>query len=925
MKNIENKTKISAISLVLILTMTALLVALTSAETVIYDGVEYTNVQPSGSLRLPPGVTPDEEYDVIPRLNVAPNPVQVDQSVIINGWLSVPMSPAHYHTDYKFVITKPDGTSETYLRDSFRADGTSWLNIVPDQIGTWNVQYIFQGSYWPPGNYTYPEAQGGYPVSFPNSLYFKPTNTSMDFVVQSEPVPGWPDFPLPTDYWTRPVGPDHRNWWPILGWYPSDGISVRDETRPYWPGESNDYARSQYGFIPFTQAPLSPHVVHIRDNMIGGMIGGDLTTYSYGYIDRQFSQHVRPHGPEIIYGGIAYEMVPTEIRDPPRDSRVASEFPDSPYGTPEYVFEAYDIRTGEILFQRYDVPFGKAPTMVTYWEGYPEIEGAQPLYSRYVWLTYVGGGRLINYHPWTGTPVHNISIAPLSSGVLYTHKKDLTMEGSGRVPYFFSVQNLGSSVPSSERYRLIEWTVTGTPYRRSALHDFKLRVVSNITWPWSNLGTTQDFETMMAFRNRAISNVNTAGIPPPGLPSAGAPDDNIVQAASMITGEQVWSVPTGIRHVPWAGPIHVADQGKVAFRYTDGYWHVFDQETGDEVWTSELTSAPWGAFPDYGVGSYDGLLIVGQTDGVAAWNWGTGEIAWHFEAIHPYPAETGYGSGTPFFGGSPLIADGVIYYANAIHTVAPPLPRGWKLYAINATTGEQIWSIAGTRTHQQGSTFIDPLAIGDGYLTFPNGHDGRTYIIGKGKSKTTVSAPQSGVYVGESITITGSVLDQSPAQPDTPAVADEDQGSWMEYLHMNYPRPEDAEGVLVTISVLDSNDNFYEIGTATTDLNGNFGLSWEIPIPGKYQVFARFEGSNSYGSSEATTYFTANEAPSTGGPIEPEPSPSPGESPSPSPTTSPSPSAGPGAPFPTEIAIIAVVAVAAVIGIGSYWFFRKRG
>jgi hypothetical protein len=538
---------------------------------------------------------------------------------------------------------------------------------------------------------------------------------------------------------------------------------------------------------------------------------------------------------------------------------VAREFPDSPYGEVENVFEAYDMRTGEILFQRYNIT--QPPTMVTYWQGYPEIEGGQPLYSRYVWLTYVGSGRLINYHPFTGTAVHNISIAPLSTGVLYTHKNAPSFEGSGRVPFFLSVQNLGNSLPSNERYRLIEWTATGTPYRRSALHDFQLRVVSNVTWPWSNLGNTQDFETMMAFRNRAIANPNTRGTAPPGLPVAGAPSDNIVEGASMISGEQLWSVSTGIRHVPWAGPIQVADQGKVAFRYTDGYFHVFDQQTGNQVWQSELTSDPWGAFPDYGVASYGGLLIVGQTDGVAAYHWDTGELAWHFGAEHPYPAETGYGSFTPFFGGSALIADGVVYYANAIHTVAPPLPRGWKLYALNATTGEPVWDIAGTRTHQQGSRFIDPLAIGDGYLAFPNGHDGRTYFIGKGQSKITVSAPQSGVTVGGVITIIGTITDQSPAQTNTPAIADEDQGRWMEYLHMNYPRPVDAKGVPVKIQVVDPDGQYAWIGTPTSDSYGNYGFSFVPQIVGQYSIIATFDGSESYSKSETTTYVDAGPAP----------------------------------------------------------------
>lgn len=116
-----------------------------------FKGVVYTNMQPSGSIRLPAGVTPDKEYDVVPRLNLTPNPVQINTTLLINGWLSPALSPARYHTDYEFVVTKPDGTKETYLKDSFRADGTAWLTIKPDQIGVWTVTFNFYGSYWPAG------------------------------------------------------------------------------------------------------------------------------------------------------------------------------------------------------------------------------------------------------------------------------------------------------------------------------------------------------------------------------------------------------------------------------------------------------------------------------------------------------------------------------------------------------------------------------------------------------------------------------------------------------------------------------------------------------------------------------------------------------------------------------------------------------
>ena len=84
---------------------------------------------------------------------------------------------------------------------------------------------------------------------------------------------------------------------------------------------------------------------------------------------------------------------------------------------------------------------------------------------------------------------------------------------------------------------------------------------------------------------------------------------------------------------------------------------------------------------------------------------------------------------------------------------------------------------------------------------------------------------------------------------------------WMQYVYMQFPRPKDTVGVEVVLSVLDSNSNVYDIGTATSDANGNFGYTWQPPIPGQYTVYATFAGSKSYWPSYAQTYVTVEEAP----------------------------------------------------------------
>jgi hypothetical protein len=124
---------------------------------------------------------------------------------------------------------------------------------------------------------------------------------------------------------------------------------------------------------------------------------------------------------------------------------------------------------------------------------------------------------------------------------------------------------------------------------------------------------------------------------------------------------------------------------------------------------------------------------------------------------------------------------------------------------------------------------------------------------------------------GSSLVIRGTVMDIAAGtkQPEqaarfpngVPAVSDASMGRWMEYVYMQKPRPTDVAGVEVILSVLDPNNNVYDIGTATTDATGMYSLLWEPLVPGKYTVIARFAGSEGYWPSFAETAVGVEEAP----------------------------------------------------------------
>jgi hypothetical protein len=195
--------------------------------------------------------------------------------------------------------------------------------------------------------------------------------------------------------------------------------------------------------------------------------------------------------------------------------------------------------------------------------------------------------------------------------------------------------------------------------------------------------------------------------------------------------------------------------------------------------------------------------------------------------------------------------------------------------------------------------------IGDSVICAFGSYDNTINALGKGPSETTVTV-NDGV-------ITGTVMDVSPGTKSAeqmlrfadgvPAIADGYMSEWMLYVYKQRPMPTNAEGVTVKIEAVDPNGNYQNLGTTTSDMYGNFGMSFTPESEGTYMIMATFEGSGAYYGSTATTYAYVG---ALGTPIEPE-----------QPTHE--------APLiTTEIAIILAVVVAAVIGVAAYWALKRR-
>jgi hypothetical protein len=292
----------------------------------------------------------------------------------------------------------------------------------------------------------------------------------------------------------------------------------------------------------------------------------------------------------------------------------------------------------------------------------------------------------------------------------------------------------------------------------------------------------------------------------------------------------------------------------------------YSMTTGQLVWTSQ----PEVQFQYYGMSQnyYNHTLYSSGYGGViTAYDVKTGNVLWTY-----YPesigTESAYGGVYPT--AVVMISEGKLYTVSGEHSPTQPLFRGQNLRCIDASTGKDIWKILGFFGGMSPSS--SDIIMADGILVGLNFFDNQLYAFGKGPSGTTVTTQNDISVLGHKVTIKGTVTDQSPVGKrnindvlqtplkNTPAISDQDMTAWMEYLFMQQAKPTNAMGVDVSLSAIDPNGNSVPIGTTTSDMNGNYAITYNPEVPGTYQIIATFAGTKAYGPSSATTYLTIEDA-----------------------------------------------------------------
>jgi hypothetical protein len=822
----------------------------------------------------------------------APNPVGVGQSVHIFMWLNVPFTGAAIGNDYRFhnyklTITEPNNKTTSQNFD-YISDPTSSMFIVltPDQVGTYTFDFTFPGQ-------DYAEYGHDPASAFVNDTYL-PSSASTTLTVQEEQLPSpVTSYPLPTQYWTRPIYGENNDWWSISSNWLGQGA-------PGYAGVDRPGAR-QESYPGDAVGPLTSHIMWTKPLQSGGVVGGNNfeiqgNTYFEG------SAYNQRFANPIVLNGRLYYTEPLSFSGAPNSG---FSFGEGVHGPTDCV----DLRTGEVIWSRTDVPplsFGYIYDV--------EDPNQHGVYPAILFTTNFARA----FDADTGTALFNVTGVPSGTTVLGPQGEHLR----------YVIANAGTS--EDPDWRLGEWnssklwgyvyppniaptltglvpTSTGTAVDASISNqnDPNCRYDWNVSISFSNGMPVPPpnpfnpnptpftvfgayYNDMLLCYNGSLPNVFNAVTLDPYTYFA----INLNASRGNI-GDVLWrnTVNPPSSNVS----INVGASDPTVGVFVEGYretvqWAGYSMQDGHKLWGPTPSQSAWDYYGNTGVSIAQGVAAYGNlyssgfggilycydlTNGTLLWTYGNGGPGNSTNSGF----YTAYGDYPTFIA---AIGKDVVYLITTEHTATAPLYKGSLTRAVNATDGTEIWTLSDYTSTLAGPLTSPPsYAIADGFATFFNGYDNQIYSVGRGPSATTVEAPKASIELGRSLVISGTVIDVSAGtqQPEqkadfpngVPAVSDENMMEWMGYVYQQKPFPSNCSGVPVKIDVLDSNNNYRNIGTATSDASGSFSFQWTPDIPGKFTVIASFEGTNGYWPSYAETSFAVDLPPEATPPPTPPP------------------------------------------------------
>ncbi|MGD2066326.1 MAG: hypothetical protein PVI43_04050 [Candidatus Bathyarchaeota archaeon] len=803
MKTKTRKIRISTISLILMLAISAILFAL-------------------------PNATAQEELRVNswPYCNAIPNPQQVNNPVLIHigsAWPAVSMT--QLWEGLMVEITDPQGNVEMLGPYTTDATGGTGDTFTPTQIGTYTLRTYFPEQVTPDyfGFFQAPPP--------PGSILEEAWSPIVKLEVQADPIAEFPGQPYPTKYWTRPIDAQTWSWWKIAGHWLGDQVSM-DASPP-----------AQTLYAEFNDlAPETGHVLWAKPLTLGGLAGGQM--WQQGF-DQGDAYEPKWTGSVIIGGILCYNQFET-TGGTSLEQRVI----------------AVDLHTGEELWNKIlTTPDGDELTLsfgqVYYFNGYNQ-HGV----FDFLWCTQ--GSNWHAFDTITGRWVYSMEGMPSGTRYygpngeifIYTVNQNngwMTMWNSSAVVSPPGGVGGGSFNPQGNIYDAedvadgIMWNATiptGLPGSVDKVRDGII------------LGTNFDKYTLTiegdnGFRYWAISiepgeegtllyNESWDDLPLNvahyDVQDASAEDDvfcvSVAESRThygfqLSTGELLWG-PTESQHYTdnWGYSSsnswdNIYDGKYFSGNYGGQVW-CRNVTTGDTIWIHNVTDLynvvlhnnRWRFRPAFFA---DGKLYIENTEHnpfdpqhrgapFVCIDIESGEEIWRI----PYRGSE--------WSSTPIIGDSIIAMYNEYDQ---------RIYAIGTGASKTTVTIQNDVITQGNSVMIK----------------GRVTDVSPGTEDAGMKL----------------------RFPDgVPAVADADMSDWMLYVYNQFEAPADVEGVEVFIKVLDPNGEYYST-YVTTDSNGMFSHMWTPSVVGEYKVTALFEGTNGYFASQSTTAFGVDAAPADAG------------------------------------------------------------
>jgi hypothetical protein len=784
-------------------------------------------------------------------IGATPNPVGVGQETLLHVGITQQLNNVAMGWEgLSVIVTKPDGNTETI--SNIRTDSTGGTGYVytPSMAGNYTLQ-----THFPEQVTTSSKQAGGTPVG---TLMLASDSAKLTLVVMEMPVAIYPGFPLPTEYWTRPINAQLREWAPVAG---------------NWPSAPDN------GFIAYdVDAPETAHILWTKEIAMGGVAGGDIVGINGPGIGFEVgAAYEQKFGNPVILGGILFYNKFESRGQPYVDTTVAAidlhtgaELWCMPLigrtGTTNGATVAAADRVIDGVSAQFPDGIGRRLNngQMFYWQSYNYM-------GAYALLWTVSGSTWMAFDALTGRWIYTITNSPATTGS-YGGLGSNTFFGEHGEILAYTINQAAGWMALWNSSDLVSqagsWNPHGNVYNATGRTGSGLAAGPARAWEW-NITIPNGLAGSVrgvALGERVVgSNVNLT--------------DVNIWAFSLKPGQEGtllynkdWKAPTdwntGNQTISWVRASLEDNVGIVDSKETMQYWG-FSLQTGDYLWgptEPEQYLQYLGTSTAIAYGKFYSTYMCGI---VYCYDIQTGKRLWTHDVTDPLN-EILWSPNWPVR--IQFIADGKIYLCEGEHSPNIPLPRGAPYLCLNATTGEQIWSVSITYYYRTNTL------MGDNIIAVESLYDNSIYAIGKGPSATSVLIRNDIVTAGDSMLIQGTVTDTSPGTEDyglkvrfpsgVPAVSEESMQSWMEYVYEQFPRPGNTTGVEVTLDAIDPNNNFVHLGNATSDSSGTFGFNWVTPdVPGTYTIIATFGGSGAYYASFAETYAVVTEVPaSTPGP-----------------------------------------------------------